>query len=61
VLDEKTFRALTDPIELKRADHLVKSHTWFKKLVNGTRYKVVEPVLPMDVLGISLYCLKWVR
>lgn len=54
VLDEKTFRDVTDSIALQRARHLVKSHTRFKKLVNGTAYKVVEPILPMDVLGIYI-------
>jgi superfamily II DNA or RNA helicase len=54
VLDEKTFREYTDPVALERAKHLVESHTRFKKLVSGSKYKVVEPVLPMDVLGIYI-------
>jgi len=54
VLDEKTFRDQTDEIALERARHLVESHTRFKKLVSGNIYKVVEPVLPMDVLGIYI-------
>lgn len=54
VLDEGTFRTITDPIALERANHLVKSHTRFKKLVSGNIYKVVEPVLPMDVLGVYI-------
>ena len=51
VLDEKTFREQTDEVAVERANHLVESHTRFKKLVSGNKYKVVEPVLPMDVLG----------
>lgn len=54
VLDEPGFRAITDPLALERAGHLVESHTRFKKLVRGNTYKVVEPVLPMDVLGIYI-------
>lgn len=54
VLDEKTFRAHTDEVALERANHLVESHTRFKKLVSGSKYKVVEPVLPMDVLGVYI-------
>lgn len=54
VLDEKNFRAQTDEVALERANHLVESHTRFKKLVSGNKYKVVEPVLPMDVLGVYI-------
>jgi superfamily II DNA helicase RecQ len=51
---EKTFREITDPVAYERSSQLVASHTRFRKLVNGDRYKVVEPVLPMDVLGIYI-------
>lgn len=54
VCDEKKFREQTDDVALERANHLVESHTRFKKLVSGNSYKVVEPVLPMDVLGIYI-------
>lgn len=54
VHDEKIFRSYTDPLALKRAEHLVKAHAHVKHLVHGTQYKVVEPVLPMDVLGIYI-------
>lgn len=54
VLDEKTFRLHTDEVALQRAHQLVESHTRFKKLVSGNKYKVVEPVLPMDVLGVYI-------
>jgi len=54
VRDEKTFRAVTDPVAYERSSQLVESHTRFRKLVNGDRFKVVEPVLPMDVLGIYI-------
>lgn len=55
VLNEKTFRQITDPVAYERSEQLVESHTRFRKLVNGSRYKVVEPVLPMDVLGIYIF------
>lgn len=51
---EKTFREYTDPVALERAHHLVESHSRFRKLVKGNLYKVVEPVLPMDVLGVYI-------
>lgn len=54
VHDESSFRQQTDEVALERANHLVESHTRFKKLVSGNKYKVVEPVLPMDVLGVYI-------
>jgi superfamily II DNA or RNA helicase len=54
VRDEKTFREITDPVALERCERLVDSHTRFRKLVNGNKFKVVVPVLPMDVLGIYI-------
>lgn len=54
IIDENKFREQTDEVALERANHLVESHTRFKKLVSGNIYKVVEPVLPMDVLGIYI-------
>lgn len=54
VKDETSFRVQTDEVALERAHHLVESHTRFKKLVSGNKYNVVEPVLPMDVLGIYI-------
>ena len=54
VKNETLFRKQTDEVALERAHHLVESHTRFKKLVSGSKYQVVEPVLPMDVLGIYI-------
>jgi hypothetical protein len=54
VEDEKTFRSHTDPVALERASHLVDAHMRYKKMISGSSYKVVEPVLPMDVLGIYI-------
>ncbi len=54
IIDEKKFRSITDPYALKRADHLVNAHLRFRELVSGNKFKVVEPILPMDVLGIYI-------
>lgn len=54
VNSETTFRMHTDEVAIERANHLVEAHGRFKKLVSGNKYKVVEPVLPMDVLGIYI-------
>jgi len=54
VKEETLFRKQTDEVALERAHHLVESHTRFKKLVSGNKYQVVEPVLPMDVLGVYI-------
>lgn len=43
-----------DRIALQRAQQLIEAHERFRKVVGGTRYKVVEPVLPMDLMGIYI-------
>jgi hypothetical protein len=55
VNDEKKFRSITDHVALERAEHLVQSHARVRRLVGGIKYKVVEPVLPMDVLGLYVF------
>ena len=40
-----------DKIALKRAEILVDAHERFRKVMGGKRFKVVEPVLPMDLMG----------
>ena len=54
VKDEAAFRKQTDKEAMGRATHLVEMHTKFRALVGGTKYQVVEPVLPMDVLGVYI-------
>jgi superfamily II DNA/RNA helicase len=44
-----------DMVANKRAEVLVKAHERFRKVMAGSRYKVVEPVLPMDLLGIYIF------
>lgn len=55
VHDPILFRKMTDPIALKRAENLVDSHTRVRKLLKGSSYKVVEPILPMDVMGVYIF------
>lgn len=43
-----------DKIALKRADVLIEAHERFRKVLGGSRFKVVEPVLPMDLMGIYI-------
>lgn len=46
----KTF----DNIAIERANALVDAHERFRKVVSGFKYKAVEPVLPMDLMGIYI-------
>jgi len=41
-----------DTVAEARARHLVEMHERYRKLISGERYRVVKPVLPMDVLGL---------
>jgi superfamily II DNA/RNA helicase len=43
-----------DQIALKRATVLIDAHERFQKVVGGNKFKVVEPVLPMDLMGIYI-------
>ena len=43
-----------DQIAIKRSEILVEAHERFRKVIGGKRYKVVEPVLPMDLMGIYI-------
>lgn len=43
-----------DDIAIKRAEILIESHERFRKILGGTRYKVVKPVLPMDLMGVYI-------
>jgi hypothetical protein len=54
IMDEPEFRKHTDPVAMTRANMLVEMHSRVRKLMKGSRYKVVEPVLPMDVLGVYI-------
>lgn len=52
--NENTFHQIACDIALKRARHLVESHTRLRQYLNAAEYQVVEPVLPPDILGIYI-------
>jgi len=54
VTNETEFRSITDPVAWIRANKLVDSHSRVRKLLKTGNYKPVEPILPMDVLGIYI-------
>jgi superfamily II DNA or RNA helicase len=41
-----------DAVAHERCEHLVEAHTRFTKVMGGTEFQVVDPVIPMDVMGI---------
>jgi len=43
-----------DKIALERAEILIDAHERFRKVMGGKRFKVVEPVLPMDLMGVYI-------
>ncbi len=43
-----------DKVAVERAQVLVEAHERFRKVLGGTRYKVVEPILPMDLMGVYI-------
>ena len=48
------LRSRFDDVALKRAEVLVEAHGRFRKVLGGHGYKVVEPMLPMDLMGIYI-------
>lgn len=49
----KRLSPVFDKLALERAAHLVEAHERFREALDkGHRFKVVEPVLPMDLLGL---------
>lgn len=51
-IEELHGLGILDQVALKRAEILLEAHERFRKLLKGGRYKVVEPVLPMDLMGV---------
>ncbi|MFC1533651.1 helicase-related protein [Thermodesulfobacteriota bacterium] len=43
-----------DDIAFKRAEILIEAHERFRRAMGGKRYKAVEPVLPMDLMGVYI-------
>jgi hypothetical protein len=49
----KRLSPVFENLALERAAHLVEAHERFREALDkGHRFKVVEPVLPMDLLGL---------
>lgn len=48
------LREAFDKIEIERSKLLIEAHDRFRKVLGGVRYKIVEPVLPMDLMGIYI-------
>jgi superfamily II DNA or RNA helicase len=48
----KTLQREFNLLAIERAHHLVEAHERFRAVVGGTKYRAVEPVLPMDIMGI---------
>lgn len=46
------LRRVFDGVAEERSLHLVEAHERFRKVLGGSRFKVVYPVLPMDILGM---------
>jgi superfamily II DNA or RNA helicase len=47
---QEQFNALAK----ERAVQLIEAHDRFRKLLGGHQYQIVEPVLPMDIMGIYI-------
>jgi hypothetical protein len=41
-----------DKLAFDRAENLVESHERFRKVMGGNKFKVVLPILPMDLMGL---------
>mgnify|MGYP001613440173 CR=1 FL=1 len=50
----KTLNDELDLIAIKRAEILIEAHERFRRVIGGKQYKLVEPVLPMDLMGIYI-------
>ena len=51
-IEELHSSGILDQVALKRAEILLDAHERFRKLLGGGRYKVVVPILPMDLMGV---------
>jgi hypothetical protein len=50
----QSLRGEFDALAVKRAGHLVEAHERFRAVVGGKKYHAVEPVLPMDIMGLYI-------
>jgi hypothetical protein len=51
-IEELHASGVLNQVAIKRAEILLEAHERFRKLLGGGKYKVVEPVLPMDLMGV---------
>ncbi len=49
-----TFRQKFDDVARERSKHLVEAHERFSSVVGGSRFQIVVPVLPMDIMGLYI-------
>lgn len=52
--DIAELRQELDDIAFKRAEILIEAHERFRRAMGGKQYKAVEPVLPMDLMGVYI-------
>ena len=50
----KNLSETFDEVASERCEKLVEAHERFSQLMDKKRFKVVHPVLPMDVMGIYI-------
>lgn len=54
IVDLEKIKENINLVAYTRAESLVESHERYRKVLGGTRFKTVEPILPMDLLGIYI-------
>jgi superfamily II DNA/RNA helicase len=53
--DLKELQPTLDGFGRKQAEKLIEAHERFRQAVQGKRFQVVEPILPMDVMGVYVF------
>jgi hypothetical protein len=53
--DLPVLKETFDGVAEDRSKHLVEAHERYRKVLGGSRFKVVYPVLPMDILGMYIF------
>ncbi len=54
LLNVPGLKATFDIVAEERSKHLVAAHERFRKVMGGSKFQVVYPVLPMDVMGMYI-------
>lgn len=49
-----TLKNTFDQVAEERSKHLVEAHERFRKVMGGSKFQIVYPVLPMDILGMYI-------